>query len=91
MEDVPLPTPLRRNLNPTVEDKEEGEGDDLEEDGREVVREKMRAPSPRRRHHRGLLEDAEFVDPDNDQIEVLMDLRQEFNAIVDDLEDAAMQ
>jgi hypothetical protein len=92
MEDVPLPTPPRRNFNPTVEDveEEEEEGIDLEEDEGEFIMDNMRDPSPHRRHHQGPLEHAEFVDLDDDESEVLMDLRQEYNAIVDDLEDFAM-
>jgi hypothetical protein len=90
MEDMPLPTQPGRNFNLTVEDVEEDGGIDLEEDEGEVIRENMRDPSPNRRHHQGPLEHAEFVDLDDDESEVLMDLRQEYNAIVDDLEDFAM-
>jgi hypothetical protein len=90
MEDVPLPTPPRRNLNPTFEDVEEEEGIDLEEDEGEFIMDNMRDSSPHRRHHQGPLEHAEFVDLDDDESEVLMDLRQEYNAIVDDLENFAM-
>jgi hypothetical protein len=50
----------------------------------------MRDPSPHRRHHQGRLEHAKFIDLDDDESEVLMDLRQDYNAIVDDLEDFAM-
>jgi hypothetical protein len=49
----------------------------------------MRAPSPRRRNHQSPIRTTGIPELHDDEIEVLMDLRQQYNATVDDLQSSA--
>jgi hypothetical protein len=86
MEDAPPLASPRRNLNPIGEDVEEG---DLDDDEIEFVRENAPSPPPRRRNHIGPIGDTKFADLDDDETDVLRELRQWYNANVENLQDAS--
>jgi hypothetical protein len=86
MKDAPPLAPPRPNLNPTVEDVEEGEIDD---DEVEFMRENSPSPPPRRWNHTAPIGNTEFADLDDDEIDVLRELRQRYNTNAEDLQDAS--
>jgi hypothetical protein len=86
MEDALPLAPPRWNFNPSVEDVEER---DLDDDDVEFVRENAPSSPFRRRNLGDPIGDAEFADLDDDEMDVLRELRQRYNGIVEDLQDAS--
>jgi hypothetical protein len=86
--DAPTRPGPRRDLKLTVEDIEEDEVTDLEDDV-DVGREHLRAPLPRRRSHQAPVRTAGIPGLHDDEIEIFMDLRQQYNEAVDELQNTA--